>query len=105
MSFAAPSPSTITLGTWPGHVARIVRTRSEPTCPVEDELQRCGARVTRLIAGDLRIGFDDRPLRLLGRLYEGLIVPDSVDYPLAVLADATGVRVVADTTVTWAIAT
>jgi hypothetical protein len=59
--------------------ARVVVQADEPLCTIEAELQRRGAQVTRLRADGLLAGKAvDRPtIRLLGRLYDGLIVPHS----------------------------
>jgi hypothetical protein len=59
--------------------ARVVVQADEPLCTIEKELQRRGAQVTRLRADGLfACKAVDRPtIRLLGRLYDGLIVPHS----------------------------
>jgi hypothetical protein len=59
--------------------ARVVLQADEPLCTAEAELQRRGARVTRLLADELLAGkaVDGPAFRLLGKLYDGLIVPHS----------------------------
>ena len=76
--------------------ARVVMQRDDPVCSAEAQLQDRGARVTRLLAADLltRPTLDGTTARLLGRLYEGLIVPDGHGLEAPDIAVAAGVPVV-----------
>lgn len=78
--------------------ARVVTQRNVPLCPVEAELQKRGAHVTRLLAIELLPGPspDGRTFRLLGRLYDGLIVPHADNFNAPAMAIAAEVPVVFD---------
>ena len=67
-------------------------------CTVEVELQDRGAHVTRLLASELLPGpsLDAPTFRLLGQLYDGLIVPHVGTIDAAEIAAAAGVPVVFD---------
>lgn len=69
-----------------------------PLCMVEVELQRCGAHVTRLLAAEFLAGpvADGATFWLLGRLYDGLIVPHAASFDVHDIAQAAGVPVVFD---------
>ena len=78
--------------------ARVVTHRDAPLCMVEAELQDRGAHVTRLLASELLPGpsLDAPTFQLLGRLYDGLIVPHVGTLDAAQIAAAAGVPVVFD---------
>lgn len=78
--------------------ARVVIQRNVPPCAVEAKLQARGAQVTRLLAAELlpQPSLDRPTFRLLGRLYDGLIVPHADSFDPATIADVAGVPVVFD---------
>ena len=78
--------------------ARVVTRRNVPLCTVEAELQQRGAHVTRLLAAELLPGpsLDSPTFSLLGKLYDGLIVPHADGYSVPDIAAASGVPVIFD---------
>jgi hypothetical protein len=67
-------------------------------CGLEAELTRQGAHVTRLLAGDLLPGtsLDEPTFRVLGKLYDALIVPHADGVDLSAISAASGVPVLSD---------
>lgn len=78
--------------------ARVVTERSVQLCTVEAELQARGAQVTRLLASELLAGpsLNAPTLHMLGKLYDGLIVPHADNFRGDDIAAAAGVPVVYD---------
>jgi hypothetical protein len=79
-------------------VARLVSAAEAPLCCSEARLLSQGATVTRLQTRNLLAGskVDVGAVRFLGRLYDGLIVPASLEPQLADIASAAGVPVVCE---------
>lgn len=67
-------------------------------CAAEKQLQACGAHITRLLESDLLAGpsLNDATLRLLGKLYDGIIVPHVDAVRSHDIATAAGLPVVYD---------
>lgn len=78
--------------------ARLVTEPDVPLCMVEAELHKRGAHVTRLLAANLLPGLDidASTFRLLGMLYDGLIVPHADNVSASAISMAAGVPVVLD---------
>jgi hypothetical protein len=78
--------------------ARVVMQRDAPLCPAEARLQERGDCVTRLLAAEVLPDpmLDSPTLRLLGKLYDGLIVPHESYFDAAAITAATGVPAVFD---------
>jgi len=78
-----------------GTLACIVEDLSQPPCPAEMVAMGGGARIVRLNAANLLEKLHDRStLGLLGKLYDGVIVPDSWSANAAQLAQGTGIPIV-----------
>jgi len=67
---------------------------AEPPSAAELAMARKGARVARLPAQLLGGALDPKTLQLLGKLYVGIIVPESWDKRSAQMALAAGIPVV-----------
>jgi hypothetical protein len=91
----AQSPSSAVRGRL---FARVVLQWEAPLCPMEAELQQRGAHVTRLLAAELlpQPAIDQPTFRLLGRLYDGLIVPRTESFRVDDIVAAAGVPVVSE---------
>lgn len=78
--------------------ARVVTQSDVPLCTVEAELRERGAHVTRLLADQLLPGpsLAGPTFELLGKLYDGLIVPRAEGYSIPDIAVVSGVPVVFD---------
>jgi hypothetical protein len=78
--------------------ARVVLRRDVPLCPLEADLHAGGATVTRLLANDLvpDPSLREETYRLLGKLYDGLIVPRDARFTASDVAMRSGVAVFVD---------
>jgi hypothetical protein len=76
--------------------ARVVMQRDAPRCTIEAQLQERGAQVTRLLACELlpQPSLAVPTFRVLGKLYDGLIVPHADSFDAGDIAVVAGVPVV-----------
>jgi hypothetical protein len=80
----------------PQRIARLVERFDEPVCAAESEARAAGATVTRLLTNQIVQGpsIDRAAARVLGKLYDGLIVPPCLAAQGSAIAAISGLSVV-----------
>jgi len=80
----------------PQRIARLVERFDEPACAAESQARAAGAMVTRLLTNEIVQGsrVDRAAARVLGRLYDGLIVPPCLAAQGSTIASISGLSVV-----------
>jgi hypothetical protein len=90
------NPRSLSAGASRRYVARLVDSKDAPRCETELDLLERGFCVTRLRTRDLYVGagLDDKTVRMLGQLYDAIIVPESLVPRARDIEVAAGVPVV-----------
>src|SRR5512138_3757482 len=80
------------------YVARLVDSKDAPPCETELDLLQRGFSVTRLRTRDLCAGsrLDDKTVRLLGQMYDAIIVPEALHSLASDIEATAGVPVVSE---------